>query len=128
MKFNSVGWFEIYVTHMERAKSFYEGVLKAKLERLENQATKELNIEMWAFPGSMDSYGANGALVQMKGFKSGQNSVLVYFSCKNCAEEEGRVLQNGGKIEKSKFSIGQHGFISLVYDTEGNMIGFHSLE
>ena len=29
-------------------------------------------------------------------------------------------------MEKSKQSIGEYGFISLVHDTEGNMIGLHS--
>ena len=29
-------------------------------------------------------------------------------------------------IEKPKESIGEYGFISLVYDSEGNMIGLHS--
>lgn len=36
--------------------------------------------------------------------------------------------QAGGKIDKNKFSIGEHGCISLVYDTEGNMIGLHSMQ
>jgi predicted enzyme related to lactoylglutathione lyase len=25
-------------------------------------------------------------------------------------------------------SIGEHGFIALVFDTEGNMIGLHSMQ
>jgi predicted enzyme related to lactoylglutathione lyase len=41
--------------------------------------------------------------------------------------EEGRVTKAGGRIEKTKFSIGPYGFISLVYDTEGNMFGLHSM-
>ena len=41
---------------------------------------------------------------------------------------KGRVVKSGGKVEKTKFSIGQYGFISLVYDTEGNMIGLHSMK
>lgn len=31
-----------------------------------------------------------------------------------------------GEIDKNKFSIGEYGFISLAYDTEGNMIGLQS--
>jgi hypothetical protein len=27
---------------------------------------------------------------------------------------------------KEKFSIGQYGFIALIFDTEGNMVGLHS--
>ncbi len=122
-KNNMVGWFEIYVNDMGRAKKFYESVFSTRLDKLENQET-----EMWSFPGNMNQYGAPGALVKMPGFPAGKNSVLVYFSCENCADEEKRVTEFGGRVEKGKFSIGQYGFISLVYDTEGNMFGLHSLK
>jgi len=47
--------------------------------------------------------------------------------CDDCAFEESRVINSGGKVERSKMSIGEYGFISLVVDTEGNMIGLHSM-
>lgn len=128
MKTNSVGWFEIYVEDMPRAKSFYEGVLDKTLERLGNPAPEEMEIEMFAFPGDMTSYGANGALVKMEGFPVGKNSVLIYFSCEDCAVEEKKVSEHGGKVEKPKMSIGEYGFITLATDTEGNMFGLHSLK
>ena len=62
----------------------------------------------------------------LTGFPSGGNSTLVYFMCDDCAVEQGRVKGAGGRVEKPKMSIGQYGFISLVVDTEGNMIGLHS--
>ena len=122
MKRNNVVWFEIYVDDMERAKKFYETVIGVKLEKL------PVDIEMWKFPGDPDEPGSSGSLVHMPGFPAGRNSVIIYFSCEDCATEESRVEGAGGKIEKPKFSIGQFGFISLVYDTEGNMIGLHSLK
>jgi predicted enzyme related to lactoylglutathione lyase len=76
---------------------------------------------------SMEKTGAAGALVKMEGLSSGSNSVIVYFGCNDCATEEKRVTEHGGKIHRSKFSIGQYGFSSLVIDTEGNMFGLHSL-
>jgi uncharacterized protein len=122
---NPVGWFEIYVQDLERAKAFYEGVFGWTLEKLKSPDTK---VELWAFPMGPDRPGAAGALVRMPGFPSGQNSVLVYFTCEDCAVEEGRVARSGGRIERPKRSIGDHGFISLVYDTEGNMFGLHSMK
>ena len=83
---------------------------------------------MWAFPMQAERYGAPGALVRMPGFPSGANSVLVYFSCADCAVEAARAASSGGKVEKEKFSIGQYGYIALVIDTEGNMIGLHSMQ
>jgi hypothetical protein len=38
------------------------------------------------------------------------------------------VAESGGKVQKEKMSIGQYGFIALVSDTEGNMIGLHSMQ
>jgi predicted enzyme related to lactoylglutathione lyase len=123
MKHNPVGWFEIYVQDMPRAKAFYESVLGATLESLPSP-----EVEMWSFPMQQSASGAAGALVKMAGFPSGGNSVIVYFMCDDCAVEEARVQGAGGKVEKPKMSIGQYGFISLVVDTEGNMIGLHSMQ
>ena len=120
---NSVGWFEIYVQDMDRARRFYEAVFSVSLERLESP-----NIEMWAFPMQPDRPGTAGSLVKMEGFPSGGNSTIVYFTCADCATEASRAAASGGKIFKSKFTIGQDGFIALVVDTEGNMIGLHSMQ
>lgn len=122
---NPVGWFEIYVTDMQRAKDFYESVLNVQLGELGDP--NDDSVVMKSFPADMEKYGASGALVKMEGFPVGGNSVLVYFACDDCAVEESRVESAGGKVEKAKFSIGEYGFISLAVDTEGNMFGLHSL-
>jgi predicted enzyme related to lactoylglutathione lyase len=122
MSRNSVGWFEIYVDDMERARKFYEAVFEVKLEKL------PIDIEMFTFPMDESAPGSSGSLVHMPGFPAGNNSVLVYFSCEDCSVQESRIEGAGGRIEKPKFSIGPYGFISLVYDTEGNMIGLHSMK
>ncbi len=123
MKNNPVGWFEIYVQDMNRAKAFYETVFVTKLEKLPGA-----ELEMWTFGMGNESYGAPGALVKMEGCTSGGGGTLVYFSCDDCAVEESRVVAAGGGVFKTKFSIGQYGFIALVTDTEGNMIGLHSMK
>lgn len=122
MSANPVRWFEIYVQDMPRAKAFYESVFQVKLERLNAPEP-----EMWAFPMTMGAAGTAGALVKMKDGPSGGNSVLIYFSCADCAVEAARVAKSGGRVEREKSSIGEYGYIALVRDTEGNMIGLHSL-
>jgi len=122
MPSNPVRWFEIYVQDMSRAKKFYESVFQVSLQKLNTE------IDIWAFPMVKDQMGTGGALVKMEGFPSGRNSVLIYFACEDCAMEADRVLKAGGKIEKKKMSIGEYGFIALAYDTEGNMIGLHSIQ
>ena len=121
MNANPVGWFEIYVQDMARARAFYEAVLEGRLEKLEAGG-----LEMWAFPMAQERQGAAGALVHMPGFPVGGNSTLVYFTSDDCAREEGRVAAAGGGVEKPKFSIGPYGFIVLAHDTEGNLFGVHS--
>lgn len=120
---NPVGWFEIYVKDMGRAKTFYESVFGIVLSRLDS-----LDIDMWAFPMNEGGYGAPGALVRMDGFEPGGNSVLVYFSCADCAVEAAKAVKAGGGIHEAKMSIGPYGYIALVIDSEGNMIGLHSME
>jgi len=38
------------------------------------------------------------------------------------------VRSAGAKVHRSKMSIGEYGHIALVYDSEGNMIGLHSMQ
>lgn len=120
---NPIGWFEIYVQDMDRAKTFYEKTLEVTLEKLEGP-----DVEMWTFPFNMDAPGAPGALVKMEGKDSGSGGTIIYFSCADCAVEAGRAAQHGGKMVKEKFSIGDYGFIAFVEDTESNMIGLHSIQ
>ena len=120
---NPVGWFEIYVQDMARAKTFYEKTLEVTFEKLESPG-----VELWAFPMNMEAPGAAGALVKMEGKDSGSGGTVIYFSCADCAVEAARAGQNGGKVLKEKFSIGDYGFITFVEDTEGNMIGLHSIQ
>lgn len=120
---NPVSWFEIYVQDMDRAKTFYESVFGIKLTKLEGT-----EFEMWAFPRTQDGAGASGSLIKISGFPSGANSVLVYFRCADCAVEAERAAKSGGQIETAKKSVGKYGYIALIIDTEGNVIGLHSMK
>ncbi len=130
-KQNAVVHFEIYVNDMERAQKFYESVFNIKLNKMTVPEQEEAPAEMLFFPGGPDqmtNYGAGGALVKMPSFEAGVGGSLVYFGCEDCAVEESRVVENGGSIKKSKVSLGEYGFMSLVVDSEGNMIGLHSMK
>ncbi len=125
MKKNPVGWFEIYVKDLDRARLFYESVFEITLEKLDSPVP---GMDMLTFPMVMELNGASGALVKMADFTPGGNSVLIYFSCEDCALEAARIVPAGGKIEREKTPIGEYGFIALAYDSEGNMFGLHSLK
>lgn len=124
MHLNPVHWFEIYVADMPRARVFYETVLGIKLTQL---SPPNSDIEMCGFPSDVNASGSSGALVKLEGKAPGAGGTLVYFSCRDCADEAARVEAAGGQLECGKMPIGRYGFIALARDTEGNSIGFHSL-
>ena len=128
-KYNPVGWFEIYVQDIEKAKKFYSEVFQVQLEDMQDPTEDaDGSMKMAAFPMYQEEvYGAPGALVQMEGVPSGGMGTIVYFSSADCSVEEGRVEAAGGKIHKNKMSIGENGFISLCWDPDGNMFGIHSM-
>ena len=68
---NTIGWFEIYVQDMARARRFYEGVLRQQLQTL---GPPEL--DMWSFPSTLGQYGSGGALVCNPAMPSGGNSKI----------------------------------------------------
>jgi len=127
---NPVGWFEIYVQDLAKARTFYETVLGISMVDLPTPGEEE-GFKMVAFAmgdETMTQTGSSGALCQMDGMPSGGNSTIVYFITEDCAVAESRVAGAGGSVFKPKMSIGEHGFISLCTDPDGNMFGLHSMK
>lgn len=56
------------------------------------------------------------------------NSTVLYFACSDCAVEAARAADAGGRVETAKKAVGPYGFIALVIDTEGNIVGLHSMQ
>lgn len=128
MKNNPVVWFEIYVNNLPRAQAFYEAVLALELAPLPAPPGAAASQQMLAFPMEMASGGAGGMLVKMEGVSPGGGGTLVYFGCDDCAVEQARVEKAGGQVHRPKFSIGEYGHCALIVDTEGNMVGLHSMK
>ena len=124
-KANAIGWFDIYVENMDRAVGFYETVLDEQLEKMEDPTGET---QMMSFPANMAAYGAAGALVKSQYARPGAGGTLIYFGVEDCAVEESRVKEAGGKVIRPKFSIGEFGWVSLCEDTEGNIFGFNSMK
>lgn len=122
MPINPVTWFELNVHDIERAKAFYGAVFQVEFQDMSSP-----EMDYWCFPMDDKQMGAGGALMRMAGCEPGKGGTMVYFSCADCAVEEGRVVPAGGQVCRPKMPIGEFGFISVVLDTEGNPIGLHSL-
>ncbi|MEK6155647.1 VOC family protein [Flavobacteriaceae bacterium 3-367] len=123
MEYNPIGWFEIPVTDMDRAKTFYESVFELSI------SVHDLGgLIMGWFPHAEDKPGASGSLVQHEMYTpSVTDGPLIYFSSVDVNVELGRVAGAGGEILKPKTEIGDgHGFMALFKDSEGNRIALHS--
>jgi predicted enzyme related to lactoylglutathione lyase len=118
---NPVGWFEIPVKDMARAKSFYEYVFDLDLE--EHQMGP--NLMAW-FPMGEGVTGAAGSLVKGEGYEPSINGVLVYFTAPDIDATLSRAKEKAANVLAEKFSIGEYGFVALIQDSEGNRIGLHS--
>jgi predicted enzyme related to lactoylglutathione lyase len=122
---NPFTWIEIYVEDMSRAQKFYETILEIRMVPM--QAPGEIgDLEMLSFPWIEGESNISGALCKTNDFNPGVGGTLVYFTCEDCEIETSRVVEAGGQVLQPKFQIGEHGFCSLVIDTEGNTIGLHS--
>lgn len=124
--YNPFGRIEIYVSDMTRAQLFYESVFQVKLENMAMPDSMDDGMLMLAFPSDME-WQWSGALVKMEGVNPGVWWTLAYFSCEDCAVEIARVVASWWTVTQEKMNIGNYGYIGTAMDTEGNMIGFHSM-
>jgi predicted enzyme related to lactoylglutathione lyase len=123
MKHNMVGWFEIPVTNIERAKTFYDTVFGVEINIQDFGGTL-----MGWFPFAEGKLGASGSLIQNDAYIPSENKgVLIYFSSEDINTEINRVEAAGGKIVKEKTQISADiGYMALFIDSEGNRIALHS--
>lgn len=121
-KTDAVNWFELYVSDFNRAKKFYETTLQTTLPEQKMDGCR-----MGIFPFS-DKQGVGGAITKMDGMQPGAGGTIVYL---NVEGDLDGVLQRtsaqGGEVIKPRMSIGEHGFIGIIKDTEGNVVGLHSM-
>ena len=108
---NPIGWFEIYVAEMDRAKALYADVVGAGFSAAPVAGEGlDASIEMVFFDtdetGGDDAPGAPGALVRHPMRPSELHSTLVYFSVEDCGAAAPRATARGSKIYVEKQSIG----------------------
>ena len=118
---NPVGWFDLNVADLTRAKKFYETVFNLKLD----DAPKEWGKQSF-FPFNHENPNISGALVEKTDFVPCTNNTIIYFETEDNIKEEQRIEKAGGKVVQPKMNIGEFGFVSIFIDTEGNTVGLHS--
>ena len=123
---NVINWFEIYTSDFDRAKKFYREVFGYSLIDIPINSDRHSQMQYASFQNNENKSDINGALVKIDEAKPGIGGTLVYFATEEITAELARVEAAGGKILRPKLNIGEFGFIALIQDTEGNMIGLRS--
>lgn len=118
---HTINWFESPTTDLDRASHFYSEVLGASFKREHFAGT---DMHMAVFEGAQES--VRGALIADKRRKPAGDGALVYLHAPTLDASLARVERAGGSVVLPKTDIGDPGFIALVRDTEGNVVGLHS--
>jgi predicted enzyme related to lactoylglutathione lyase len=118
---NPVGWFEIPVEDLDRARRFYETVFEIEMPLHEMGSA-----QMAWFPMVEGAPGAAGALMKAEGYVPSGTGIEIYFTAPDMEETLERAAKNGGEVLMGRTGIGEYGFIARFRDTEGNHIAIHS--
>jgi len=123
MKSNLACWFEIPVTDMSRAITFYETVFQVPVDLHDFGGFK-----MGWFPQELDKPGSPGSLILHEKYEpSDQKGVLLYLYSEDVNNELSRIEQAGGTILQPKTLITEDiGYMALFIDSEGNRMALHS--
>lgn len=120
-KNNSAVWFDIPVSDLNRAKTFYESIMDIKIFTEEFGDVKFCVLD--------HENGNGGCLVINKKEITSKSGILVYMNVDGRIHDAvSKVELNGGEIIEPARMIGPHGVRAVVLDSEGNRIALHSTE
>ncbi len=119
---NAINWFELFVSDFERARRFYEQALATPLETMDAMGGR-----MAMSPCDPES-GVGGCLSDSTEQQPGAGGTRVYLNVEGQLDAVlDRVPAAGGEIIQNRMSIAPHGFIAVIKDSEGNVVGLHSM-
>lgn len=120
---NQLVWADIPVTDMARARAFYSKLLGTSVEELPGSDGK---VALLMQPGTGDEDDASADLALDADTKpSTTHGPVIYLSANG--DMDGmlqRAVEAGGKIHRPKQDFGEMGgWLALIIDSEGNLIG-----
>jgi predicted enzyme related to lactoylglutathione lyase len=117
---NAINWFEIPVTNLEKAVTFYTHVLGQPM-RPEDAGGRPSAV--FAYDGT-EAIG--GALIEDPHQSRGAG-VVIYLDAPDGVDQSlARATAAGAKTRLPATSIGPNGWIVLIEDLDGNVVGLHS--
>ncbi|MFZ5638308.1 MAG: VOC family protein [Pseudomonadota bacterium] len=121
---NALNWFEIPVSDLERAQTFYEAVFDTPLRR----EAMGPGIDMAVFP--YEKYGVGGCLFAADhGPRPSADGAIVYLNAEPSLDAVlARVEAAGGRVTLSRTELPEGmGCFAHIADSEGNRVGLHAL-
>jgi len=116
-----ITWFDIPAEDINRAVGFYNNVLGMALHVVDFNG-----ISMAMFSENPEI--TSGAIVQTEYNSPSETGSTVYFWVDDLDGTISKVEGFGGVILQPKTMISEeHGFYSLIKDTEGNRVGLHGM-
>lgn len=119
---NPVGYFEIPVSNLARAKHFYEQVFGTQLELAQIDGN-----EMALFPYAEGQPGASGALACGPSYQPGRSGPRIYFSVDDIDATLRLALIEGAEGHYPITEVPGYGWVAEFIDTEGNCIALHAV-
>lgn len=127
---NLINWLEIPVSDINRAKKFYEVVLKAEI-RIDDQLTPDFKMGL-VNTQEMKLTDVGGALVEGAGYTPGESNTLIYFNANEtggCDEFLKRVRDANGRVTGETMHVSEDiGYCAFFTDSEGNRMAVHSMK
>ncbi len=124
MQKNALAWFEIPAEDFERARRFYSTIFDYDMPVMP-AGESTLGI----LPYDSANGGIGGAINKNAAARPSPHGTLVYLSGgDDLAPVLARVARAGGRVVMPKTMVSpEMGNIALFEDTEGNIVGLHSM-
>jgi predicted enzyme related to lactoylglutathione lyase len=116
---NAINWFEISVVNLDRATRFYGEVLGTPLLRHVFGGSP-----IAVFPYERMG-GVGGCLTSHDSRRPSEDGPALFLAVKDLDASLARLKEAGGELVSPRSEIGEHGFIAMIRDTEGNVVGLH---
>ncbi len=120
---NALNWFEISVSDIKRAKTFYETIFGISMDE-----QNMMGMKMAYFPSEGMNGKVSGALVESTMHKPSQEGAKIYLNGNPDLQHAlDKVEKAGGQIAMPKTKISDDiGYMAFIIDSEGNNVGLHS--
>jgi uncharacterized protein len=120
---NKIGYFEIQVDDVEKARKFYTEVFDWKFIKEESFPIEYYRIEMAGIYGGLLKRPAKTPPKM-----HGTNAYVCSVQVNNFNETEEKILKNGGIVALEKFAVPGRCWQGYFLDTEGNTFGIFEVD